>query len=84
MISRISNDLFDVVELAHHGPENLIISSLTVIGSFIYLATINIYLTLIIFACVPFLIFVSAVLRKRMKEAFAERRVTTAGINSST
>ena len=84
LISRISNDLFDVVELAHHGPENLIISSLTVIGSFVYLATINIYLTLIIFACVPFLIFVSAVLRKRMKEAFAERRVTTAGINSAT
>lgn len=84
LISRISNDLFDVVELAHHGPENLIISSLTVIGSFIYLATINIYLTLIIFACVPFLIFVSASLRKRMKEAFAERRITTAGINSST
>ena len=84
LISRISNDLFDVVELAHHGPENLIISSLTVIGSFIYLATINIYLTLIIFACVPFLVFVSAVLRKRMKEAFKERRVTTAGINSAT
>ena len=84
LISRISNDLFDVVELAHHGPENLIISSLTVIGSFIYLATINIYLTLIIFACVPFLIFVSAVLRQRMKEAFKERRITTAGINSAT
>ncbi len=84
LISRISNDLFDVVELAHHGPENLIISSLTVIGSFIYLATINIYLTLIIFACVPFLIFVSAVLRQKMKEAFKERRVTTAGINSAT
>lgn len=84
LISRISNDLFDVVELAHHGPENLIISSLTVIGSFAYLATINIYLTLIIFACVPFLIFVSAVLRQRMKEAFKERRITTAGINSAT
>ncbi len=84
LISRISNDLFDVVELAHHGPENLIISSLTVIGSFIYLATINLYLTLIIFACVPFLIFVSAVLRQKMKEAFKERRITTAGINSAT
>ena len=84
LISRISNDLFDVVELAHHGPENLIISSLTVIGSFIYLSSINIYLTLIIFACVPFLVCVSAVLRKRMKAAFKERRVTTAGINSAT
>lgn len=84
IISRISNDLFDVVELAHHGPENLIISTLTIVGSFIYLCTINIPLTLIIFACVPFLIFVSAVLRTRMKEAFSERRVTTAGINAAT
>ena len=84
IISRMTNDLFDVAELAHHGPENLIISLLTVIGSFIYLSTINLPLTLIIFACVPFLIIVSAHLRKKMKDAFAERRETTAGINAAT
>lgn len=84
LISRMSNDLFEVVELAHHGPENILISGLTVIGSFIYLCTINIPLTLIIFACVPFLIIVSVVLRKKMKEAFKERRETTAGINAAT
>lgn len=83
LLSRITNDLFDIAELAHHGPENLIISSLTVIGSFIYLCTINIYLTLIIFACVPLLILVSSYCRKKMRAAFRERRVTTGMINSS-
>jgi len=82
ILSRMTNDLFDVVELAHHGPENLIVSSLTLIGSFIYLWTINIYLTLIVFACVPILIFVSSYYRKRMHIAFKERRKTTGYINA--
>ncbi len=84
ILSRITSDLFDVAELAHHGPENLIVSSITVIGSFIYLCTLNIPLTLIIFVCVPFLIIISSYFRKRMREAFKERRVTTAGINAAT
>ena len=83
LLSRMTNDLFDVVELAHHGPENLIISSLTVIGSFIYLLTINVYLTFIIFACVPILIAVSSYYRKKMHSAFKERRKTTAMINAA-
>ncbi len=83
ILSRMTNDLFDVVELAHHGPENLIVSSLTLIGSFIYLLSINVYLTLIIFACVPILIVVSSYYRKRMHAAFKERRKTTAGINAA-
>lgn len=84
ILSRMTNDLFDVAELAHHGPENLIVSTLTVIGSFVYLSTINLPLTLIIFACVPILLFVSLHLRKRMRDAFKERRETTAGINAAT
>ncbi|MEE0945879.1 MAG: ABC transporter ATP-binding protein [Acutalibacteraceae bacterium] len=84
ILSRIINDLFDVVELAHHGPENLIISSITVIGSFIYLCTLSIPLTLIIFVCVPFLLIISSYFRKKMRDAFKERRVTTAGINAAT
>lgn len=84
ILSRITSDLFDVAELAHHGPENLIVSSITVIGSFIYLCTLNIPLTLIIFVCVPFLLIISSYFRKRMREAFKERRVTTAGINAVT
>ena len=69
-------------ELAHHGPENLIISGITIIISFCYLATINIYLTLIIFACVPFLIFAAAILRKKMTAAFLASRTAVAEINA--
>ncbi|MCQ2455711.1 MAG: ABC transporter ATP-binding protein/permease [Clostridia bacterium] len=83
ILSRMTNDLFDVVELAHHGPENLIVSSLTLIGSFIYLLSINVYLTFIIFACVPILVVVSSYYRKKMHAAFKERRATTAGINAA-
>ena len=83
IISRLTGDLFDVSELAHHGPENLIISSVMIICSFTYLCTINVYLTLIIFACVPFLIIVSSYFRKRMRSAFMDRRKSNAIINAS-
>ncbi len=83
IMSRMTSDLMDISELAHHGPENLLISSISVIISFIYLSTINIWLTLIIFACVPFLILIAAFLRKRMRNAFMESRVSTAQINAS-
>ncbi len=83
IMSRMTNDLMDISELAHHGPENLLISSISVILSFVYLATINIWLTLIIFACVPFLIVIAVLLRKRMRNAFMESRVSTAQINAS-
>lgn len=82
IMSRLTNDLFEVSELAHHGPENLIISSITVIVSFVYLSTINIYLTLIIFACVPILFVISLVLRKKMNAAFAKSREAVAEINA--
>ena len=83
IMSRMTNDFMDISELAHHGPENLLISSISVIVSFVYLSTINIWLTLIIFACVPFLILIAATLRKRMRNAFMESRVSTAQINAS-
>lgn len=83
IMSRMTNDLFDVSELAHHGPENIIISVISIVISFIYLSTINIWLTLIIFACVPFLAVISFTLRKRMRKAFRETREATAGINAS-
>ena len=54
IMSRMTNDLMDISELAHHGPENVLISTITVITSFIYLSSINWKLTLIVFACVPF------------------------------
>ena len=83
LMSRMTNDLMDISELAHHGPENLIVSSIAVITSFIYLATINIWLTLIIFGCVPFLLFAAMLLRKRMRDAFKESRQAVAKINAS-
>ncbi|MBR2296679.1 MAG: ABC transporter ATP-binding protein [Clostridia bacterium] len=83
IMTRMTNDLWEISELAHHGPENLLISSISIIMSFVYLSTINIYLTLIIFACVPFLIIISRALRKKMKEAFTETRKATAEINGA-
>ena len=83
IMTRMTNDLWEISELAHHGPENLLISSISIILSFTYLSTINIWLTLIIFACVPFLIIISRALRKKMKEAFTETRKATGEINAS-
>ena len=83
IMSRMTSDLMDVSELAHHGPENLLISSISVIISFVYLSTINFWLTLIIFACVPFLLVIAVFLRKRMRNAFRESRESTAKINAS-
>ena len=70
IMSRLTSDLFDVAELAHHGPETVLTSTVAVIVSFVYLATIHLPLALIIFCCVPFLVVISMILRKRMQEAF--------------
>ncbi len=83
IMSRMTNDLMDISELAHHGPENILISGVSVIVSFLYLANIEIYLTLIIFICVPFLLVIATALRKKMRDAFLESRKSVAIINSS-
>ena len=83
ILSRMTNDLQDISELAHHGPENLIISSLTIILSLSYLCTINIPLTLIIFACVPILFIITLLLQKKMRRAFAMSRQAIAKVNAS-
>ena len=83
IMTRITSDLFEVCELAHHGPENLLISSAMLILSFIYLMTIDWVLTLIIFACVPILVIVTAHYRKAMKSAFDDRRKSNATINAA-
>ena len=79
----MTNDLMDISELAHHGPENLIISTASVIIAFIYLSTVNIYLALVSFICVPFLVGISASLRKKMRKAFMDSRTSIAEINAS-
>ncbi len=83
IMTRMTSDLMEVSELAHHGPENLLISTATFIAAFIYLWSIDWALTLIIFGCVPILIAVSVFFRKRMREAFKERRTSNAVINAS-
>ena len=83
IMTRITSDLFEVCELAHHGPENLLISSVMIILSFLYLLRIDWILTLIIFACVPILVFVTMHYRKAMKSAFDDRRKSNATINAS-
>ena len=83
IMSRMTSDLWEISELAHHGPENVIISSASIIISFIYLTTIDPLLTLIIFICVPFLMLTAMTLRKRMKNAFMKSRESTAQINAA-
>ena len=82
IMTRLTSDLMEVCELAHHGPENLLICSVMIVLSFCYLASINWILTLIIFVCVPILMVVSFVLRKAMKKAFDDRRKANAIINA--
>lgn len=83
IMSRMTNDLMDISELAHHGPENLLISSISIIASFVYLCTIDWKLTLIVFACVPFLILITMILRKKMRSAFMRSRQSIGEINAA-
>ena len=82
VMSRIINDLFEIAELAHHGPEDLLISIMTFVGAFIMVATVNIYLALIVFIVLP-LMFIFLINRKSaQRKAFKEMRVKTGEINS--
>lgn len=83
IMSRLTSDLFEVCELAHHGPENLLISSVMILLSFGYLCSIDPILTLIIFTCVPILVVVTLHYQKSMRSAFADRRKSNATINAS-
>lgn len=83
IMTRITSDLFEVAELAHHGPENILISSTMIILSFVYLATIDLSLTLIIFCCVPVLAIVTRHYRKAFRSAFDDRRKSNAVINAA-
>ncbi|KGM98451.1 thiamine ABC transporter permease [Clostridium novyi A str. 4552] len=83
IMSRIVNDLMDISELAHHGPEDLFISLIMLLGSFIILCTINVPLTLITFAFIPILIWFAIKKRIKMSEAFTETRAKIANVNAS-
>ena len=82
IMSRITNDLFEIAELAHHGPEDVFLSFVTIIGAFIMLAFINVWLTLIVFAFVPFIVLTTVLMRRRMNKVYAEVRVAQGEINA--
>lgn len=82
LLSRITSDLFDISELLHHGPEDLVISIIKIIGSFIILVTVNIRLALIMFAFIPVMVLFAFYYNGKMKTAFVHNREKIADINS--
>jgi ATP-binding cassette subfamily B protein len=82
LMSRVTNDLFEISELLHHGPEDVIISIIKFVGSFLILISINVELTVIAFAFLPFMIVYAFYFNKKMKNAFKENRSKIADINS--
>ena len=82
IMSRITSDLFDITEFAHHCPEEFIITGLKIIVAFVYLMTIDVTLTLILFALFPIMLFASLRFRNKMRDAFKERRAQTGELNA--
>ena len=82
VMSRIVNDLFEVSELAHHGPEDLFNSFLSIVGAMIMLCTINPYLALTVLCYVPFMLFFACRARGKMNVAFDESRKKVAELNA--
>ena len=82
MMSKLVSDLFDISELAHHGPENLFISSLKIVGSFIILMLINVPMTLILLCITTLMVIFSIFQNKKMQAVFMDNRKKIAGVNS--
>lgn len=82
LMSRIVTDLFDISELAHHGPEDLFISLLKIIGSFLILLSINLPITAILFFITMFMLYFSLLYNKKMKNIFMKNRQKIAKVNA--
>ena len=82
LLSRIKSDLFDITELLHHGPEDIVISIIKLLGSFIILLNINVKLTIVAFIFVPVMIIFAGYYNRKMKVAFKRNRARIADINS--
>ncbi|HEY8462673.1 MAG TPA: ABC transporter ATP-binding protein [Bacillota bacterium] len=82
LMSRITNDLFEITELYHHGPEDLLISFLKLSGSFIILVRINAPLTLIVFTFIPLMVWFAYYYNRKMRRAFKKNRAKIAEINA--
>lgn len=83
MMSRLVSDLFDICEFAHHGPENVFISLLKIIGSFVLLCWIHVPLTLLLVVVTVAMLLFSLRQNKRMQATFMENRRKIAGVNAS-
>lgn len=81
LMSRVTTDLFEITELAHHGPEDLFISTVTLAGAFLVMLTIRWELALVVFAVVPLFLLFTVLQRRRMMHASAEVKRKMAGIN---
>ncbi len=82
LMSRITSDLFDITELLHHGPENIILSLLKITGALIILININGWLSLAAFIIIPFLFAFAFKLNRKMRQAFRTNRMRIAEINA--
>lgn len=82
IMTRITTDLFDVTEFAHHCPEEFFIAGIKIIGSFIILCGVNVWLTLIMFTIVPFIVIAAVYFNRKMKEQFRIQRVQLGEINA--
>lgn len=82
LMSRITTDLFDISELLHHGPENIILSIIKILGAFVILLNISPMLALAAFSVLPFMFLYAFFLNRKMRRAFRQNRVKIAEINA--
>ncbi|BCJ92992.1 ABC transporter ATP-binding protein [Anaerocolumna cellulosilytica] len=82
LMTRITNDLFDITELSHHGPEDIVISIIKFVGAFVILININLPITLIVFAFIPIMFIFAYYMKNRMNRAFRKNRERIAEINA--
>ena len=83
IMGRITNDLFDVTEFAHHCPEEFFIAAIKIVAAFVILCRSSVVLTLIVFACVPIMAVVSVKLNLLVRDRFREQRHQIGELNSS-
>lgn len=82
LMTRLTNDLFSLTELYHHGPEDIVISLIKIVGAFVILLTINVPLTLLVFVTIPFMIAFAIHYNRQMKMAFKENKKKIGDINA--
>lgn len=82
LMSRITNDLFDITELCHHGPEDIVISIIKFAGAFIILLTVNVQLTLLVFAFLPIMLYYALKMKSKMNTVSRRNRERIADINA--